>query len=790
MKRPALDIKKLNIPLILGILIVAALIIISIYPEFFTPSDPYGKERLDFIFTDGELNIFEPPVAPCQEYPWGTDEYGRDMKSLIFYGCKLTLFAAILIAFGRLLISLPLAILAGYRNRLSIWIMRQFSIIFSAFPLIIIAMLMSRIKLMEDVFNEPIRIVAYILIFFGWSRLANLLKDKVEEVLSQDFIEGEIAIGKNRLEVAIQNIIPHLIPTIVVLFFLEVAQALLVLSQVGVFGLILSGGTVDAAGDYRIPFEVEWVSLLSSPQWPLSIGRYWLVLYPAAAFSVSIIGFNLLGEGLRLELDKRSSRIISWIRATPGFLSPVRLIYEIKNIDVYRANVTRKLALYAVILVIAFFPQPGSKYRFDAVNAFNTISELSKPEYAGRMSGSGSNQKIAEYLAGKLKDYGIQPFDEKYFHEFDLDSALKIKNSTLSVTGEVSGTTELEFRRDYYIVSPVNINGLYDFQYVTPKDLGIYPYTRRDTDFLHDKVLIIDIRGLDGLTASRFIGYVNSRVKPVALLYIIDWESEDVSKKSTIDRSVANDIETINISVSSDKGEELIRKSNSKIHLSIECESVSNPKSTSVVGYIQGSDETLKDEFVIVGSSFDSVGDDDNARYPSSMEAGGTAIELEIARVLGSIKERPERTVIFAFWDSSQSLERGSKDFLYKYFRLGYRKAFYIDLKNFGFKKSKNLIVDTTNTLPKEYLAQKYIKTLKKHARRNNVKIIYGKIGSPATQDTLKSDINSIIIDSEGIEEYIKTPNDNLDNINGRRLKGPGQMMVDTVCDIVCGGIR
>ncbi|MHB1392996.1 MAG: M28 family metallopeptidase [Clostridia bacterium] len=214
------------------------------------------------------------------------------------------------------------------------------------------------------------------------------------------------------------------------------------------------------------------------------------------------------------------------------------------------------------------------------------------------------------------------------------------------------------------------------------------------------------------------------------------------------------------------------------------------PKTTSVVGYIPGSDKNLKDEIIFVGSSFDSVGDDDDIKYPSSMEAGGTALELEIARVLGSSRKRPERTVIFAFWDGTQTIDRGSKFFLEKYFKEEYRKAFYIEFKNFGPEKSKKLIVDTTNTLPKEYLAQKYIKALKKHARRNDVKVVYGKIGSPITLDTLKSDINSIIIDSEGIEDDIKTTSDNLDNIDRRRLKGPGQMVVDTVYDIVCGGIR
>lgn len=779
---------KFNITLILGILMVSALIAFSIYPEYFTRSDPYGKERLDFIYIDGELNIFEPPLEPSEEYPWGTDIYGRDMKSLIFYGSKLTLTIALLITIGRFAISLPLAILAGYGNRAANWVIKQFSVIFSAFPLIIITMLLSRLLFMRDIFKETIPIVGFSLIFFGWSRLANLLKNKVEEILSLDFIEGEIAIGKNKLEIALQNLIPHLIPSMVVLFFLEIAQALLILSQIGVFGLITSTGAVDAAGDYRIPFDVEWVSLLTSPQWPLSIGRYWLVFYPAAAFSISIISFNLLGEGLRLELNKRSSRIISWVRGIPSFISPLRLIYEIKNYNIYRKNVRRKLLLYSLILFIIFFPQGKSKYRFDEAVAVSTIEELSKDEYEGRRAGFGANEKVADYLATQLKDYGVQPFGGKYIHQFEMMEAVNVIESSMTITDQ-KGKGSLEFRKDYYIVNPINLDGTYDLHYVTMKDLGLYPYNYKDLSHLYGKVLVIDIRGLDMISASRFIGYAIGNAKPKALFYISNWESTDIVNKRTIDRIAPPNTETVNISVSSDKGDELLKESSSKIHLKIECEYTENPISASVVGIIEGSNESIKDEIIIIGSSFDSVGDDKNTRYPSSMEAGGTAIGLEIARLMGSMEERPERTIVFAFWDSTNTIERSSERFLKKYFN-GSRKAFYIDLKNFGFKESEKLILDTTNTLPRDYLAQNYIKGLKKNARRNDVKTIYGKIGSPITQDTITYDINSIIIDSVGIDDIIRTPYDDLDHIDSGKLKGPGQMMVDTIYDIIYGGLR
>jgi hypothetical protein len=327
-------------------------------------------------------------------------------------------------------------------------------------------------------------------------------------------------------------------------------------------------------------------------------------------------------------------------------------------------------------------------------------------------------------------------------------------------------------------------------KYIVPRDLGLFPFDMDEFDYLHDKVMLVDVRGFDGLAFQRFVGLINNIVKPKALIYISDWESDKAERKRTVDRKLKNDKATLNISISSNKGEELLRKKDSQVTLNIDCELLDNPKCINVVGYIQGTNEKLKDEIIFVGSSIDSVGSDEDIKFPSSMEAGGAALELEIARILGSSRKRPERTVVFAFWDGTQTIDRGSKYFLDKYYKEEYRKAFYIDLKNFGSLKSKKLIIDTTNTLPKEYLAQKYIKALKKHARKNDVKVDYGKIGSPIIQDTLKSDINSIIIDSEGIEDDFRTANDNLDNINSKKLKGPGQMLVDTVYDLVCGGIK
>lgn len=781
--------KKLNYPLILGVIIVLFLISACAYPEAFSTADPYGEERAEIVYVEGKINYFSPPVEPCPEYPWGTDQYGRDMKSLIFYGSKLTLLTAMFIALGRLLVSLPLSILAAYGNKTVNRLIKQSSIFTGAFPLVVLTMLFVKIKLASDLFKEPNIIIGSLLILFGWSKLASLLKEKVEGILNEDFIEGEIAIGKNRLEIALQNIVPHLIPSIAVMFFLEIASVLLVLSQIGVFGVVMNGGLLNADGEYQLPYEIDWASLLVASQWFMATNKFWLVTYPAAAFSVSIIGFNLLGEGLRIEFEKRNSRVITWIRGIPSFLSIIRLSYEIKHIAEYRSSVRKKLAFYGLLLLLLFFPQLPSPYRFETVNAFKTIETLSKPEYVGRRAGSEQNRLISEHLAKQLETFAIQPFDGSYIHTYPLENAFNIKEAKLTVSSIISGETVLEFRKDFYVTTPVNISSRYALEKFTYKQIDKFPLDPKDYIEYHDKMLLIDVRGLNVILRKRFLGAVNNIVKPRGVIYIEGWESEKVARKAYIDSPAKTGTSLVNIAVSSNIGDALLRMNDTEVELTVMSETYPDPENNCVIGYLPGTDENLKDEIIIVGSSFDCVGDDALDKFPASMEAGGTALALEAARVLGSSKEKPKRTVIFAFWDGTNTRDRGSKAFVERYFKDKENKnVFYIELKDFGNKDSDKFILDTTHTLPKELKAQKYIKAIKKNARRNEMKLVYGRIYSTVMFDMLEEDINSVILDSYDIDETIKTPQDNLENIDMKKLKKPGQTVLDALYEIVCVG--
>ncbi|HYE10463.1 MAG TPA: ABC transporter permease subunit [Patescibacteria group bacterium] len=784
-------LKRLNYPLVIGSILLIFLIITSTYPDQLATADPYGKQRLEFQSDENGQSVFViPPVPPGKEYPWGTDHMGRDIKSLIIYGCKITMIVAVLTSIGRLLIALPLAISAAYKNKISIWFIRQFNILFSAFPLIIIVILLSRLRLFMDFLKDDMLIMALMLTLFGWSKLAYVLMEKVDEIINQDFIEGEIAIGKSKLEIAIQNVIPHLIPSLIVLFFLEIAMVLQTMAQIGIFGMMTSGGYYNADGDLNVPFEFDWASLLVFTYMFFGTDKMYLVIYPAAAFAISIIGFNLFGEGLRLEFEKRTSRVITFIRRIPSYVSPFRLAYEIKNINLYRRTVMIKMICYSLVLGIVFFPQAPSLSKFEAAEAFDTIEMLSSDAYKGRLAGSQENKELANYIKGELESYGLKPFEGSFIHEFDIKKAVNIKDSKLKIVGTASGDKEFEFRKDYLVSSPINFEGMYEVVKLDMKELYDMNQAKWDAITereLHKKLITVNIWDTrDPRYTTMVLQNIVNHVKPKAIIFLDGWEFEGaVPKNISINKLFKN---TAVISMSQKAGEELLRMGEAKVEVSIQADVINDTKGYNIFGYIPGTDESQKNEYTVIGSRIDYVGDDTNIRYQGALEAGGVAAQLEIAKKLAQSGIQPKKNILFAFWDGSYNEDRGSSGFIKKFImsdKIG--EISYIDIGNLALEKESKLLMDTSRIFPNNKEAQEYINILKGNARKQGVKLVYGSVYSPLMIDLQSKNVQSMLINSAERVQVSNTSKDTIDIIDKKQYKKIGQMLLDTIVDIARG---
>lgn len=784
--------RKINIPLVLGCIIVLLLILMSFYPEYFSKTDPYSKEPLQYTYENGKSTIIIPPIAPNDIYPFGTDRKGRDLKSLIAYGCKYTMVSAITIVLGRMIIALPIAIFAAYKNKTARWIIKVFSVLFSAFPLVLAVLMLREIKIMADLFVSVSNATTFLLIILGWSKIARSIENEVERVLDEDFIEGEIAIGKNKFEIAVENIVPHIIPQVFVLLFLEVSIVLLIMCQIGVLNIVATGGFYNADGALMAPVEFDWASLLTTASLYFGTDKAWIIIYPSIAFSIAIIGFNLLGEGLRMEFENKSSKVITGIRKVPILLSPVRLIYEMKNMDKHRHTVYKKLGAIIIIIIILFLPSPKSVYGFDKLNAYHTIEELSSSKYMGRKAGSHGNLLVASYLENKLKEYHIEPYNDKYIHEFDIDQSVSIKSSKMKVFKDDSRSIEFSYRDDYFISSHIPYSGTYDlkvFDYFEYKALMTYDDEPRAVGEMKNsykgKVLVFDIRRFNPIDLTRILSYIERILQPKGIVLIEGWTSGERDKKLEFISNLKDS--TMTIHISSNKGDELLRFGEGKLEIDIDINNYENVRGANIIGCIPGQDESLKNEVVIIGSSIDSVGDYLNIKYPSSASAAAVAIELEIARIMANNGLKPKRTIIFAFWDGSYINDRGSRLFANKLSSDEENTFFYIDLQSFGNKNFDKLVFDTSGVSPNNKVAQEHIKALKDNAKKYGVKYMHAAIYIPQRTDFIGQNKEMIIIDSNHSEKVFMTEADNVSNIDKNKLELIGQILADTICEAALG---
>lgn len=785
-------VKRWNFPLIIGGLLLLMLLMASLYPDQLATADPYGKQRLEFLSDGGKATFMVPPIPPGEVYPWGTDPKGRDLRSLVIYGCRITMVTAILTALGRLLIALPLAISGAYKNRFSMWFIKLFNVLFSAFPLIIVVMMLSNFALFNDFLKNDKLILALLLTLFGWSKLAYVLMEKVNEILEQDFVEGEIAIGKSKLEIAVQNVLPHLIPSLIVLFFLEIALVLLIMSQIGIFGLLASGGYYNADGDANVPFEFDWASLLIFTYNYFGTDKLYLIIYPAIAFAGSIIGFNLFGEGLRIEFEKRTSRVITFIRRIPSYVSPFKLAYEIKNYEQFKRTVWTKAACYTLVLGIIFFPQPPSLHRFDAATAFKNIGEVSSDKYKGRLAGSYENKELAEYISDQLQSYGIKPYDNSYMHEFEIPWSANVKDSSLKLIDSFGSEHEFTFRKDYVVASPVTFKGEFELAPVEIKDLidlNDEKWNALMERQLGKKLLVLDLTSpmaMDYRNMTSAIQTIVQFIKPVAIIFLQGAEFEhDTPKRVNVDKMFKN---TVVMEMSKAAGEELMRVGAGKVQFSVDSQVLVNRTGYNVLGYIPGTDPESKDDFIVIGSKLDYVGDDKLIKYPGTLEAGSVAAELEIARQLAQSGIKPKHNILFAFWDGTFNDKRGSANFVSKYMITGKMKSItYFDIGNIAIKEDNTVLMDTSRIFPKNKEAQKYIQILKDKAKTQNIKLVYGSLNSPVMIDMTSKNIQSLMVNNVEKEMISTTMRDNADMLDQKQYKRIGQMLLDTIVEIARG---
>jgi peptide/nickel transport system permease protein len=224
--------------------------------------------------------------APSWAHMFGTDDVGRDVLSRVIFGARASLLAGMISVSIALGVGVPLGLLAGYRGGLIDALLSRMTDAMLACPFIILAIALAAF-LGPSLGNAMIAIgITTTPIFLRLTR-GQVMTVKVEE-----YVEAARAVGNPRWRIALVHILPNIMPALLVQATLSIAAAIIAESALSFLGL------------GQQPPDPSWGSMLNSAQRFLTTAP-WMAVWPGLAIFLSVLSFNLIGDGLRDALNPR-----------------------------------------------------------------------------------------------------------------------------------------------------------------------------------------------------------------------------------------------------------------------------------------------------------------------------------------------------------------------------------------------------------------------------------------------------------------------------------------------------
>jgi len=257
-----------------GALIIVSLTVVAVSAPFVAPFNPNQQDI---------LHRLEPP---SHKHLLGTDDLGRDLLSRIVYGTRVSLLVGFVAVGIAIMIGSLLGLISGYfGGRLDSLIMR-FVDIMLCFPTFFLI-------LMVIAFLEPnIWNVMVVIGITGWPGLTRLVRGECLSVREREFVQAAKALGLSNRRVMFVHLLPN------------VMAPILVSATLGIGGAILTESALSFLGLGVQPPTPSWGNILTAGKDYITVA-WWLSLYPGLAILITVLAYNLLGEGLRDVLDPR-----------------------------------------------------------------------------------------------------------------------------------------------------------------------------------------------------------------------------------------------------------------------------------------------------------------------------------------------------------------------------------------------------------------------------------------------------------------------------------------------------
>ena len=265
---------KRNPAALLGGTVVLFFVAVALLAPFLPINDPTATDWLAVR------------QAPSAQYPFGTDEIGRDVLSRMIWGAQASLLAGVVSVSIAVCLGVPLGVMAGYLGGWTDAAISRVTEALVAAPFLILAIALAAF-LGPSLTNAMIAIGLSAMPIF-----IRLARAQTMTVMTEDYVESARAVGLKHGALVSRYILPNIFPPILVQATLTIATAIIAEASLSFLGL------------GQQPPAPSWGSMLNIAKNFLEQAP-WMALYPGAAIFLVVLGFNLLGDGLRDALDPR-----------------------------------------------------------------------------------------------------------------------------------------------------------------------------------------------------------------------------------------------------------------------------------------------------------------------------------------------------------------------------------------------------------------------------------------------------------------------------------------------------
>jgi len=281
-----------------GLAVILLFVLLAIFAPAFATLVGHGPNEL---FQRETTDVFGIPEGPTSSFWFGADNSGRDVFVRTIYGTRVSLLVGVLATLIAVVVGVVAGVLAGYYGGgLDTVISRIIDIILSV-PLLLFAIGIvaacstSKEGCLFGTVKPGMNLVIIIISLFTWPYVARLVRGNTLSLREREFVEASRSLGASDLRIMFREILPNLVSPIIVYASLLIPSNILFEAYLSFLGLGVPDNTPswgNMVSDSLENFDVVW----------------WLWLFPGLFLLVSVLAFNLLGDGLRDALDPRADR--------------------------------------------------------------------------------------------------------------------------------------------------------------------------------------------------------------------------------------------------------------------------------------------------------------------------------------------------------------------------------------------------------------------------------------------------------------------------------------------------